>query len=1078
MKKLLSIIFVLSLIAGLAASLSAVPAMGYANPNPPDGNTPSVGIALTAFIGGVPTVGPVKVGDVITYSITLYAPTSPPLPLGDVAFYFFGGQLSILLPNSTWVHVAGYGGSTPDVPEVTTAGWTVACTVPYTVKASDLNPSGKLFAEAAYGSTVDYSGQANGYFEESSNLQEANASAASAIAIGQGTLRIIKNTTGGNGQFTYTVSSIGGSVVPQQTINTVGGTGSVSVTVYAGNYTVTEGALPAGWVSNDPSLVQTVTVPIGGTGTVTYNNTAQGCLKIVKNTTGADGTFTFSVSGGLSTVPDQTITTVGGTGSVLICNLIAGNYTVTEGALPAGWVSNDPSLVQKVTVPIGGTGTAAYSNTAQGCLQIVKNTTGGDGTFTFTATGPSTVAPQTITTSSGTGSVTVCSLNAGTYTVTEGALPNGWVSNDASKIKTVTVPIGGTGTVTYNNTAQGCLKIVKNTTGGDGTFTFTVSGPSAVAPQTIHTSSGTGQALVCSLTPGTYTVTEGALPNGWVSNDPSPTQTVTVPLGGTGTAAYSNTAQGCLKIVKNTTGGDGTFTFTVSGPSAVAPQTITTSSGTGQVTVCSLTAGYYTVTEGALPAGWVSNDASPTQTVGVPINGIGTVIYNNTAQGCLKIVKNTTGGDGTFTFTVSGPSAVAPKTITTSGGTGSVLVCSLIAGSYTVTEGTLPLGWKSNDASPTQTVTVPINGTGTAAYSNTGQGCLQIVKNTSNGDGTFTFTVSGPSAVAPQTITTSGGTGLVTVCSLTAGSYTVTEGALPQGWVSNDASPIKTVTVPIGAIATVIYSNTALQGNTTVTITASQVTTCQNICNGGGTVTLTIKEQNTGQVDLSNVWVDLYDGANHQTLDKNTSGFSGDVNPSDGKLNTVETWQWVLTKTLSASTTFVATGHGTDLRGQDITLANGYTTEQNQVRVEVSGGCPATNIPSGCTRTYDYWKTHAGHGPGAKDATWDKIIPSGADSPFFLSGQTYYQVLQTTAPLGTFYYPLARQYIAAKLNLLKGASSLAQVDEAITWAENNFFNKYHPNDLLLTPAKVKASTYASVLESYNKGLSGPGACSP
>ena len=188
MKKFLSILFVLSLIAGLAGSLSAVPAMAS---RPPLGNTPSVGIALTAMINGVPTVGPVKVGDVITYRITLYVPTSPPLPDLEVAFYFYGGELSIQLPGThTFLPVAGYGGLTPlhpTIPEVTdTSPFTVDCPALYTVKVSDLNPSapytGKLYAEADYGSTGNYPTQSNGYFEEATDIQEANASSASGEA--------------------------------------------------------------------------------------------------------------------------------------------------------------------------------------------------------------------------------------------------------------------------------------------------------------------------------------------------------------------------------------------------------------------------------------------------------------------------------------------------------------------------------------------------------------------------------------------------------------------------------------------------------------------------------------------------------------------------------------------------------------------------------------------------------------------------------------------------------------------------------------------------------------------------------
>ncbi len=277
-------------------------------------------------------------------------------------------------------------------------------------------------------------------------------------------MQIVKNTTGGDGTFNFTAT--GPSSVSPQSITTVGGTGSVSVLVTAGNYTVTEGTLPAGWISNDLSLIKNVTVPINGTGTVTYNNTAQGMLQIVKNATGGDGTFNFTATGPSSVSP-QSITTVGGTGSVSVL-VTAGNYNVTEGALPAGWISNDPSLIKNVTVPINGTGTVTYSNTKLATIILVKDAKGGTGTFTFTAT--VLPSPISITTSGGTGSQTFANLIPGDYgTITENA-QSGWtldalaftsalgtstVSVDQSTgIATISVlAAGDTVTITYDNTA-------------------------------------------------------------------------------------------------------------------------------------------------------------------------------------------------------------------------------------------------------------------------------------------------------------------------------------------------------------------------------------------------------------------------------------------------------------------------------------------------------------------------------------------------------------------------------------------------------------------------------------------------
>lgn len=132
-------------------------------------------------------------------------------------------------------------------------------------------------------------------------------------------------------------------------------------------------------------------------------------------------------------------------------------------------------------------------------------------------------------------------------------------------------------------------------------------------------------------------------------------------------------------------------------------------------------------------------------------------------------------------------------------------------------------------------------------------------------------------------------------------------------------------------------------------------------------------------------------------------------------------------------------------------------------------------LPCGqCTLTPGYWKTHSSHGPARYDDAWANI---GEDSPFFSSGQTYYQVLWT-APGGNVYYILAHAYIAAKLNILDGAASTPAVDAAITAAET-FFNSYSPNSALglSKPARAALINFAKTLDDYNNGLTGPGHCS-
>lgn len=130
----------------------------------------------------------------------------------------------------------------------------------------------------------------------------------------------------------------------------------------------------------------------------------------------------------------------------------------------------------------------------------------------------------------------------------------------------------------------------------------------------------------------------------------------------------------------------------------------------------------------------------------------------------------------------------------------------------------------------------------------------------------------------------------------------------------------------------------------------------------------------------------------------------------------------------------------------------------------------------GCTYTYGYWKTHSEYGPASKpDPTWD--ILGGPDTPFFLSGQSYYEVLNTKVK-GNAYYILAHQYIAAELNMLTGADFSDAYDAFM--AAKTLFETYTPAEIGAMkgndPIRKDFENYATILDDYNNGIIGPGHC--
>jgi hypothetical protein len=132
----------------------------------------------------------------------------------------------------------------------------------------------------------------------------------------------------------------------------------------------------------------------------------------------------------------------------------------------------------------------------------------------------------------------------------------------------------------------------------------------------------------------------------------------------------------------------------------------------------------------------------------------------------------------------------------------------------------------------------------------------------------------------------------------------------------------------------------------------------------------------------------------------------------------------------------------------------------------------------GCTLTPGYWKTHSEYGPAPYDDTW-ALLASGADTGFFLSAQSYHEVLWTS-PMGNAYYILAHAYIAAELNQLNGASIPPEVLEAFNDA-TALLNTYTPVAIAGLKGNNKTRKefidLAGILDDYNNGTTGPGHCS-
>jgi hypothetical protein len=164
-----------------------------------------------------------------------------------------------------------------------------------------------------------------------------------------------------------------------------------------------------------------------------------------------------------------------------------------------------------------------------------------------------------------------------------------------------------------------------------------------------------------------------------------------------------------------------------------------------------------------------------------------------------------------------------------------------------------------------------------------------------------------------------------------------------------------------------------------------------------------------------------------------------------------------------------------------------YTTNDTETQgcdtVVVKVTVPPDGI--GCTLTQGYWRTHSKYGPAPYDDTWavagTEALGGMEDVGFFLSGQTYHQVLWT-APKGNVYYNLAHQWIAAYLNMLNGASVPADVQSASVRGKV-LLSTYSPAQIMAlkgknaTIVRTEFIQLSGILDGYNNGIVGPGHCS-
>ena len=480
------------------------------------------------------------------------------------------------------------------------------------------------------------------------------------VRTAQGTARIVKTSEDGvvfGLQFRVTGNGINETYITDSK-------GQITDTLPAGTYTVTEVNTPGRY--NTPAS-QSLTVPDGGTGTVTFSNTLKkGYVELYKVDTTSDNPLAGAVFGIYNSANiriGELKTNAGGYAKSGLLPYGDGYYLLEEKA-PAGYVldttkhyfnirtnnqtvtirTNNQSQMGQITVQKndGETG-EAVSAPATFDIRAAENIRTPDGTIRLKAG----ELADTVTTKDGVG--TTKQLYLGDYLVTERTAPDGYVQDGKQypvsleyagqtvKIVTESVTVPNTpqkGTITVHKTdsetgkpvteAEAVFEIHAKTdiVTGDGTIRY----KAGELVDTLTTAGGSATSKPLYL--GSYLVTEKTAPEGYALN--TEPQEVTLRYGGqtvelvTESVTFANAPQkGQIVVQKNDAESGKPVTASPAVFEIHAKTDIVTADGTirykagelvdtlttekGVVTSKPLYLGTYTVTEKTAPHGYVQD---------------------------------------------------------------------------------------------------------------------------------------------------------------------------------------------------------------------------------------------------------------------------------------------------------------------------------------------------------------------------------------------------------------------------------------------------------------------------------------
>jgi large repetitive protein len=727
-----------------------------------------------------------------------------------------------------------YAAGTITCPQALLAGQSQVFTFSQTVAAGAAN--GTVLPNSA--SVVDF------------NPSDTNDSAsASATVAAKPTLQITKISNGGVGAFTFTGDNGWTSQAITTTTAGTGVSGAVQQLAAGGTVTTLTEAMPAGY-----GLAAATCTGMGAGGTVTSNAatgtitldaaaTAAGSviactvtnnklptIAVRKISNGGLGAFDFSGDNGWGV---QTVTTLtSGTGVTGAAKVLTAASTITNIAetIPPGYAlssiscagtgaGNTTNNLPAGSVQIGTLGTppgavivCTFTNNRLPTLTLIKTVSNIHGgtllvpAVTLTATGPTNVSGAT-----GAPSVTNSTVQIGTYTLSESAVP-GYVAGPWScSAGTLTgnslaLAAGQNATCAINNTdispVLTLAKTITNDNGGTSLasdFTLTAAGTTTITGAT-----GSPVVTAANVDVGTYLLSEtgpaGYTAGAWSCSGGTLTgKSLALALGQAATCTINNNDNGptltLTKTVTNDNGGTAAvsaFTLKATGPTIISGLTAAAS-----VTNAAVNAGTYILSETG-PTGYAADSwscSAGTLTGNSLVLGLGQnancTINNNDISPKLTLVKTITNDSGgtnvvaDFILKATGPTVLSGVS-----GAAAVTNADVNIGNYVLTE-TGPAGYAQSSWSCSagslagNILTLALNDNATCTVNNNDVSPkLTLVKTVTNSNGgtatvgSFTLTATGPTIISGASTSAA-----VTNATVNAGTYILSESG-PAGYAA------------------------------------------------------------------------------------------------------------------------------------------------------------------------------------------------------------------------------------------------------------------------------------------------------